>query len=125
MWGSPKSRGTFLGVPMIRIVIFWALFCGPPVLGNYHMGLFGLTHPRHQTFTSLSVKTQLRWNSQMSVRVQGAKEAKERVRCRWNRLADTCGEMPARVSQQLSHLVLIPAGLPLWLGFRLPPNMSC
>ena len=61
---------------MIRIVIFWALFWGPPVLGNYHMGLFGLTHPRHQTFTSLSVKTQLRWNSQMSVRVQGAKEGK-------------------------------------------------
>ena len=28
-WGSLKIRGTFLGVPMIRIVIFWGLYWDP------------------------------------------------------------------------------------------------
>ena len=36
--GFPKIRGTFLGVPMIRIILFW----GPVVLGNYHIGVEGL-----------------------------------------------------------------------------------
>ena len=35
--GSPKIRNTFLGVPKIRIIVFRGLYCGPPVLGNYHM----------------------------------------------------------------------------------------
>ena len=25
MWGFPKIRGSFLGVPMIRIITFWGL----------------------------------------------------------------------------------------------------
>ena len=29
--------GTFLGVPIIRTIIFWGLYWGPPVLGNYHI----------------------------------------------------------------------------------------
>ena len=32
---------TFLGVPIIRTVVFWGLFWGPPFLGNYHMYLEG------------------------------------------------------------------------------------
>ena len=31
----PKIRGTFLGVPIIRIVVYWGLYWGPPILGNY------------------------------------------------------------------------------------------
>ena len=27
-------RGTFLGVPVIWIIIFWSLGCGPPVFGK-------------------------------------------------------------------------------------------
>ena len=38
-WGFPKIRGTFLGVPIIRIIIFWGLHWGPPVLGNYQVDL--------------------------------------------------------------------------------------
>ena len=30
----PKIRGTFLGVPIIRIVICWVLYWGPLILGN-------------------------------------------------------------------------------------------
>ena len=36
-WGFPKFRGTFLGVPIIRIIIYWGLYWVPLVLGNYQM----------------------------------------------------------------------------------------
>ena len=34
MWGFPKSRGTFLGVPIIRIIVCWGLHWGSPYLGK-------------------------------------------------------------------------------------------
>ena len=37
IWGFPKIRGTFLGVPIIRIIVFWGLYWGLPILGNYHI----------------------------------------------------------------------------------------
>ena len=37
--GFPKFRGTLLGVPIIRTIVFWALYRGTPILGNYHLGL--------------------------------------------------------------------------------------
>ena len=33
-WGLPKIRGSFLGVPIIRTMVFWGLYWGPPILGN-------------------------------------------------------------------------------------------
>ena len=33
----PKIRGTFLGVLMIRIIVFLGLYWGHPILGNHHM----------------------------------------------------------------------------------------
>ena len=38
IWGFPKIRGTFLGVPIRRIIVFWCLYWGPLNSGNYHMG---------------------------------------------------------------------------------------
>ena len=36
--GVPKIRGTLFGVPiLIRTVVFWGLYWGPPILGNYHI----------------------------------------------------------------------------------------
>ena len=32
----PKIRGTLLGVPIIRTIVFWGLYWGPLILGNYH-----------------------------------------------------------------------------------------
>ena len=32
-----QITGTILGVSIIGIVIFWGLFWGPPILGNYHI----------------------------------------------------------------------------------------
>ena len=29
--------GTFLGVPIIRTIVFWGLYWGPPILGNYQV----------------------------------------------------------------------------------------
>ena len=37
IWGFPKIGGTFLGVPIIRIIVFWGLYWGPLILGNYHL----------------------------------------------------------------------------------------
>ena len=34
--GFPKIRGTMLGVPIIRIIVYWGLYWGPLILGNYH-----------------------------------------------------------------------------------------
>ena len=34
-WGFPKIRCTTLGVPIIRTRVFWGLYWGPPILGNY------------------------------------------------------------------------------------------
>ena len=31
IWGFPKIRGTFLGVPIKRIIVFWSLYWGPPI----------------------------------------------------------------------------------------------
>ena len=35
--GLPKIRASYLGVPIIRTLVFWGLFWGPPILGNSHI----------------------------------------------------------------------------------------
>ena len=37
VWGFSKIRVTILGVPIIRIIVLWGLYWGPPILGNYHV----------------------------------------------------------------------------------------
>ena len=36
-WEFLKIRGTFLEVPIIRIILYWGLNWGPPILVNYHI----------------------------------------------------------------------------------------
>ena len=33
-WGFPKIRGTVLGVPIVRILLYWGLYRGPLNLGT-------------------------------------------------------------------------------------------
>ena len=33
--GFPKIRDTILGVPIVRTIVFWGLYWGPLILGNY------------------------------------------------------------------------------------------
>ena len=35
--GFPKLGVAFLGVPIIRTIMFGGLYWGPPILGKYHM----------------------------------------------------------------------------------------
>ena len=35
----PKIRGTLSGIPIIRTIVFWGLYWGPLILGNYHIYL--------------------------------------------------------------------------------------
>ena len=39
LWGLgiPKIRGTLLGVPIRRVIVFGGLHWGPFILGNYHL----------------------------------------------------------------------------------------
>ena len=37
IWGFPKIRGTILGVPMTRTIVFLGLYWGPLILGNYNI----------------------------------------------------------------------------------------
>ena len=39
--GFPKLGGTFLGVPIVRIIVFGGLYWGSPILGNYHIVYWG------------------------------------------------------------------------------------
>ena len=39
IWGFPKTRGTILGVFIIRTIVLGGLHWGPPILGNYHIGI--------------------------------------------------------------------------------------
>ena len=34
LWVFPKIRGTFLGGPITRIIVYCGLYWGPPILGN-------------------------------------------------------------------------------------------
>ena len=34
---APKTRGTILRVPVVRSLIYWGLYWGPIIQGNYHM----------------------------------------------------------------------------------------
>ena len=36
-WGFPKIRGTLLGVPTNKIIVFRGLFGGPRIFGKYQM----------------------------------------------------------------------------------------
>ena len=36
-WWFTKIRGTLLGVPIVRIIVFWDLHWGPLILGNYQL----------------------------------------------------------------------------------------
>ena len=36
-WWFPEIRGTILGVPIIRTMIYWGLYWGTLILGNYHL----------------------------------------------------------------------------------------
>ena len=33
----PKIRGTFVGAPIIRIIVFWGLYGGPVIQGGNHV----------------------------------------------------------------------------------------
>ena len=37
IWGFPKTRGTILEVQIKKIIIRWALYWVPLILGNYHI----------------------------------------------------------------------------------------
>ena len=37
IWSFPKIRGTILGVPVKRIIVFWGLYWGSLILGKYHL----------------------------------------------------------------------------------------
>ena len=37
--GFPKLGVPLSGVPIIRIIVFWGLYWGTPILGNYHIVL--------------------------------------------------------------------------------------
>ena len=36
-WRIPKIMGTILGIPIIRTIILWGLYWGPPILRNYQI----------------------------------------------------------------------------------------
>ena len=39
IWGFPKIRGTILGVPILRIIVYWGLYWSTLILGNDHIDL--------------------------------------------------------------------------------------
>ena len=37
IWGFTEVSGTILGVPIVRTIVYWGLYRGPLILGNYHI----------------------------------------------------------------------------------------
>ena len=37
IWEFPKIRGTYLRVPSIRTIVYWDLYWGKLILGNYNL----------------------------------------------------------------------------------------
>ena len=37
IWVFPKIRGTIFGGPHNKIIVYWGLYLGPLILGNYHI----------------------------------------------------------------------------------------
>ena len=35
--GVSQNWGYHFGVPIIRTIVYWGLYWGPPILGNYHI----------------------------------------------------------------------------------------
>ena len=68
-WGFPKIMGTFLGVPIIRIIVYWGLYWGPPILGNYQMSK---TICMPQTFTAITTQSVFRIEQKANVSHHGA-----------------------------------------------------
>ena len=69
-WGLPKIRSTFLGVPIIRTIVFWGLYWGPLILGNYQINEG--TKVRillHREFVGrLSPQRTIKWNSKWKMK---------------------------------------------------------
>ena len=42
IWGFPKIRGTFLGVPIIRTIVFGGVYIGVPLFWESTNWLFGV-----------------------------------------------------------------------------------
>ena len=49
MWGFPKIRGTILGVPIIRTIIFWGLIMGVPLFWETTMSRKNRGNPDGQS----------------------------------------------------------------------------
>ena len=62
--GFPKFRGTIMGIPIIRIIVFWGLHRGSLVLGNYQVSQSAVCMPLwpHSRFAGSRVEL-LTWGS--------------------------------------------------------------
>ena len=49
--GFPKLGIPFLGVPMMRTILYWGLYWGTLILGNYHLRGVSTTSPESKFFT--------------------------------------------------------------------------
>ena len=36
-WKFPKIGGTVLGIPAVRTIVYWGLYCGPPIWESYYV----------------------------------------------------------------------------------------
>ena len=48
IWGFLKTRGNFLGILIIRTVVYWGVYRGTLILGNYHLGLYFTPQPKER-----------------------------------------------------------------------------
>ena len=113
-WGFPKIRGTFLGVPIIRIIIFWGLYWGPCILGNYQMSsmLFGDTMASCTAVRSVTAKPITFWThlsaTDIKTHVSPPKSTKRQFVCQhkffWSLQRAIGQQFEASDSSNLPHL---------------------
>ena len=56
-WGFLEIRGTSLGALIIRIIVFWGLYWGPLILGNYHIGIVYRSVSSHTALSKYMIRS--------------------------------------------------------------------
>ena len=101
-WDFPKIRGTIWGVPIIRTIVFWGLYWGSLILGNYHIGMIMMIYMDPLPYSApLSLKHQLIDSHTLSV-VTGISEAARAA----SSLEMKDRSVPAHASNKGIHLPL-------------------
>ena len=106
----PKIRSTFLGVPIRRTIVFWGLYWGPLLLGNYHFSLVTSLNiePPHPPTPYMKHPNILQYAAKGILNFIGASNSCTMLRTLYPKLQDFGSQLVARFLQPAFFLKSLP-----------------